>query len=433
MSPKLIRTLAIFLITLVLSPMVHAEKELPLLTIGSKAPELQIEHWLSTGEGRFQPVTKFEPGRVYLVEFWATWCGPCVASMPHLAALQEKYRDQGVQIISISDETPEEIAEFLKLPVPVAEGARELTYGELTKSYCLVTDPDRTVYRDYLEAAGQRGIPRAFLIGKTGEIEWIGHPMSGLDKALQDVLEGTWDRMAFLTEFSNWQRWGVFQSQVSKLVREGEYSAARALYAQERLSLTDRFREKPVLLEQVQQFEAELEEEILLAPAFREYKARNYEKCSEELEKALTSAKGRSRTRIHHTWFGAEMKLMRYERAEKILNAARADAESEDLYSVNVLNAMCWATYEEVAKPASKIPASLKAAALSGAERAVELAPEDNPILDTLAHLVEVSGDPNRAIELEALAFDRETHAESKNQFRRELEAMQARKAARTK
>ncbi len=61
------------------------------------------------------------------------------------------------------------------------------------------------------------------------------------------------------------------------------------------------------------------------------------------------------------------------------------------------------------------------------------MGPEDNPILDTPAHLVEVSGDLLRAIELEARAFDRETDAETRNQFRRELEAMQARKAARMK
>jgi thiol-disulfide isomerase/thioredoxin len=38
-----------------------------------------------------QPVTRFEPGHVYVVEFWATWCGPCAAAMPHLSELQKKY------------------------------------------------------------------------------------------------------------------------------------------------------------------------------------------------------------------------------------------------------------------------------------------------------------------------------------------------------
>ena len=48
------------------------EEETALLTIGSKAPLLNIEHWISNGNGKFKPVTTFTPGRVYVVEFWAT-------------------------------------------------------------------------------------------------------------------------------------------------------------------------------------------------------------------------------------------------------------------------------------------------------------------------------------------------------------------------
>ncbi len=75
------------------------------LGIGSRAPELDIEHWIQDGNGFFKPVTTFEQGKVYVVEFWATWCGPCIQSMPHLAELQNKYRGQNVQIVSVSDET----------------------------------------------------------------------------------------------------------------------------------------------------------------------------------------------------------------------------------------------------------------------------------------------------------------------------------------
>ena len=51
-----------------------------------------------------------------------------------------------------------------------------------------------------MQAAGQNGIPTAFLVGKTGLIEWIGHPMT-MDKPLAQVVAGDWDRSAFAEQF----------------------------------------------------------------------------------------------------------------------------------------------------------------------------------------------------------------------------------------
>ena len=64
------------------------------LMVGDKAPVLQTGKWVQ-GE----PVEGFDTNHVYVVEFWATWCGPCVGSIPHLNQLWEKYKDKGVIVI----------------------------------------------------------------------------------------------------------------------------------------------------------------------------------------------------------------------------------------------------------------------------------------------------------------------------------------------
>ncbi|TWT82219.1 Thiol:disulfide interchange protein TlpA [Planctomycetes bacterium CA13] len=204
---------------------VRAEAE---LEIGTKAPALDIEHWLQDGKGFFKPVNEFEKDNVYVVEFWATWCGPCVMSMPHLAELQNKYRGENVQIVSISDEDPEEIKEFLKNENP----EEEKTFDEITSAYSLTTDPDRSSHRDYMEAANQNGIPTSFIVGKSGQIEWIGHPME-LEEPLAEVVKGDWDRDAFKKAYQSQQRLQQTMEQISMLAGQGKFEEAIKLIEQE--------------------------------------------------------------------------------------------------------------------------------------------------------------------------------------------------------
>ncbi|MEY2612673.1 MAG: Thiol-disulfide oxidoreductase ResA [Planctomycetota bacterium] len=202
-----------------------------LLTIGSDAPALDVEHWVQNGEGKFGKVTKFEKDKVYVVEFWATWCGPCVASMPHIVETQKKYADKGVQIVSISDEPKDTVEEFLERKVPRSE--KEMTFRDLTKSYCLTTDPDGSSNESYMQAAGQNGIPCAFIVGKDGKIEWIGHPME-MDEPLKSVVEGKWDRKAFADEFKEKQEMDALQMKVQRevggLLRDKDFKGALAKF-----------------------------------------------------------------------------------------------------------------------------------------------------------------------------------------------------------
>ena len=64
------------------------EEHQRILTVGDLAPAIDVTHWV-----KGKPLKGFEPGHVYVVEFWATWCAPCRAVIPHMSDLQEQYED----------------------------------------------------------------------------------------------------------------------------------------------------------------------------------------------------------------------------------------------------------------------------------------------------------------------------------------------------
>lgn len=150
------------------------------LSVGDPAPKLSIEKWVKGTE-----VKEFEKGKVYLVEFWATWCGPCIQSMPHLSALQKQYKDQ-LTIIGVTSKDPNNSLENVEKMV-AAKGD--------VMAYTVAWDKARDTNKAFMDAAQQRGIPCGFVVDKVGNIAYIGHPMF-LDIVLDKVIAGTWDYKA---------------------------------------------------------------------------------------------------------------------------------------------------------------------------------------------------------------------------------------------
>ncbi|MCL1894142.1 MAG: TlpA family protein disulfide reductase [Holophagaceae bacterium] len=149
----------------------------PSLKVGSNAPALQVSRWVK-GEGP----DSLQAGKVYVVEFWATWCGPCRTTIPHLTELAHTYKDK-VTFIGVSvwesgsgKEVEDKVDAFVK------EMGNKM-------DYLVARDTaSATMAGTWMAAAGQNGIPAAFIVNGKGKIAWIGHPMSSMEKAIEKVL-----------------------------------------------------------------------------------------------------------------------------------------------------------------------------------------------------------------------------------------------------
>ncbi|MGD0088619.1 MAG: redoxin family protein [Planctomycetota bacterium] len=147
------------------------------LKAGDLAPKLSVSKWLN-GEA----VENFEKGKLYVIECWATWCGPCRASIPHVSELNTKLKDKGVVFVGMNVSEPD-----TSKVEPFVKGMGD------KMNYRVALDEDGKTAAAWLAASGQQGIPCAFVVDKEGKIAWIGHPMDGLDKILEQLLAGTFD------------------------------------------------------------------------------------------------------------------------------------------------------------------------------------------------------------------------------------------------
>jgi len=140
----------------------------PLPAVKGLAPAFTLED----REGRRISLAHFR-GRPVLIDFWASWCGPCRKSMPAIEQLYRKYRGSGLQVVGIN-----------------IEGRSPATLHYLTTggyTFPVLFDSgnwDAPVARSYRVSS----IPRTFLIDGDGNILFAGHPASLSESVLEAAL-----------------------------------------------------------------------------------------------------------------------------------------------------------------------------------------------------------------------------------------------------
>lgn len=214
----------------------RTEEKTKTLTVGDKAPDLKVTKWL---KGTPQTLGK---GNITVVEFWATWCGPCIKAMPHLTELAEKYKGK-VNFVGVSvwESKPDDYTTIV--PEFVKKNSKNMGYNVATDG------PNNFMGENWVKAAKFEGIPASFLVDGEGKIAWLGHPRNGLDEAIDHLLKGKLDVNAVKAE-------------VTKKQTEQEKAIEEAKKSQERYV-------------------------AVIAPAWNQFQMGNYQKASDEADKAL--------------------------------------------------------------------------------------------------------------------------------------------------
>lgn len=126
-----------------------------------------------------KPPASWKKGELYILECWATWCGPCVAVIPHVDALYDQYKDQGLNVIGMNvwEDGKDKVAGFLEdkgdgMSYPVAYVGKGGQFEE-----------------KWLKAAGVRGIPHAFVV-MDGKYLFSTHPANLKEETIKELLAG---------------------------------------------------------------------------------------------------------------------------------------------------------------------------------------------------------------------------------------------------
>ncbi len=142
---------------------------------GDPAPPLAVEAVVQ-GEDPASLAPEALAGKAVIVEFWATWCAPCIGALPHWNALVERFGAGKVRFVSISDETAEKVRAFLDQK-PIAG--------------IVALDTDRSVFTAY----GVKGIPHTVLIDRNGVVRAVTSPDAVDAQAVRDLLAGKTPRV----------------------------------------------------------------------------------------------------------------------------------------------------------------------------------------------------------------------------------------------
>ena len=192
---------------------------------GERAPDLEGVRWIHR-----EPVERFETGRVYVIEFWSTWCAACIESIDALNELAHRY-EADATFIAIH------IWQRDSAPKPAAFLAGRLNSEKPIMAFSVAEDVDDTLAKTWMNATGNGGLPTAMIVDRTSRLTWFGHSKE-LDEPLKAIVERTFDTRRRVAEMNRRIRVGRKATESGKAIEQRQYERGMTL-------ILDALREDP--------------------------------------------------------------------------------------------------------------------------------------------------------------------------------------------
>jgi thiol-disulfide isomerase/thioredoxin len=165
---------------LMVSGGVAGEESAQKVLIGDPAPKLDDATWLRGG-----PHDDWQPGQVYVLDFWATWCAPCIEMMPAYQSLQDRFAGNGTHVIGVAIWSE-------KGPMTPAQALAK--HPRLR--YAVAEDREGQIARAFMGGTESGGLPTVMVIDHEGRLAWVGEHGDELEKVVQAVTTSSFDLSA---------------------------------------------------------------------------------------------------------------------------------------------------------------------------------------------------------------------------------------------